>query len=109
MTRRAKVLDELRPRPFIEVSATDMEKEGFRDRARVRVVSRRGAIELEARASGRQTPGTVFIPFHFVEAAANLLTIDALDPHAKIPEFKFCSVRIEPVRESSGAGTAPVA
>ena len=95
MTRRAKVLDELNPRPFVEVATADLEREGMRDREHVRVVSRRGAIELEARASARMTPGTVFIPFHYAEAAANLLTIDALDPHAKIPEFKFCAVRLE--------------
>ena len=95
MTRRAKILEELNPRPFVEVAVSDLEKEGIRDRERVRVVSRRGSIELEARASARMTPGAVFVPFHYVEAAANLLTIDALDPHAKIPEFKFCAVRIE--------------
>ena len=95
MTRRAKVLNRLSPRPFVEVAADDLEAAGIRDRERVRVVSRRGSIELEARASARVTPGSVFIPFHFAEAAANLLTIDALDPHAKIPEFKVCAVRLE--------------
>ena len=95
MTRRAKVLDKLSPRPYVEVSGADLAKEGIRDRERVRVVSRRGSIELAARSSARMTPGSVFIPFHFAEAAANLLTIDALDPHAKIPEFKFCAVRLE--------------
>ncbi len=97
MTRRAKVLDELNPRPFADVSPVDLAKEGIRDRELIRVISRRGSIELEAHASGRMTPGTVFIPFHYAEAAANLLTIDALDPHAKIPEFKFCAVRLERV------------
>jgi len=62
----------------------------------VTVRSRRGAIRLPARSSPAVTPGSVFIPFHFREAAANVLTIDALDPHGKIPEFKYCAVRIEP-------------
>jgi formate dehydrogenase major subunit len=53
-------------------------------------------VELKARVTRRLRPGTVFIPFHYREAAANLLTIDALDPYAKIPEFKFCAVRVEP-------------
>jgi formate dehydrogenase major subunit len=62
----------------------------------VRVSSRRGSIELRLRLSQIEAPGNCFIPFHFREAAANLLTIDALDPYAKIPEFKFCAVRIDP-------------
>ena len=56
---------------------------------------RRGSIELEACISHRETPGSCFIPFHFREAAANLLTIDEVDPFGKIPEFKFCAVRVE--------------
>src|SRR5207237_256688 len=66
------------------------------DGTAVTVRARRGAIRLEARASERMGPGGVFIPFHFREAAANVLTIDELDPDGKIPEFKFCAVRIEP-------------
>jgi formate dehydrogenase major subunit len=62
----------------------------------VRVSSRRGSIELSARLSHRDTPGTCFIPFHFREAAANVLTIDEIDPDGKIPEFKFCAVKVEP-------------
>ena len=63
-----------------------------------RVSSRRGTIELEVKVSHREAPGNCFIPFHFREAAANLLTIDEIDPFGKIPEFKFCAVRIEPGR-----------
>ena len=60
------------------------------------MTSRRGAIELTVKVCTARCRGNVFIPFHFREAAANLLTIDALDPVGKIPEFKFCAVRIEP-------------
>ena len=63
------------------------------------MTSRRGSIELAAKLSHRETPGSCFIPFHFREAAANLLTIDEIDPFGKIPEFKFCAVRIEPTGE----------
>ena len=63
------------------------------------VESRRGAITLPARASARGRPGQVFIPFHYVEAAANLLTVDDLDPYGKIPEFKFCAVRVKRARK----------
>jgi anaerobic selenocysteine-containing dehydrogenase len=60
----------------------------------VEVASRRGAIRLRALVSGRSPEGTVFIPFHFVEAAANILTLNRLDPRAKIPDFKVCAVRL---------------
>ncbi len=73
----------------------DAEKLGVADGDFVRVTSRRGSIELKAQLTHRETPGSCFIPFHFREAAANLLTIDEIDPVGKIPEFKFCAVRIE--------------
>jgi predicted molibdopterin-dependent oxidoreductase YjgC len=62
----------------------------------VRVSSRRGTIVLRAWVTTRATAGVVFVPMHFAEAAANLLTIDALDPKAKIPEYKACAVRVVP-------------
>ncbi len=95
MTRRAAALDALQPRPFVEVHPDDLARHGVRDGDVVTVRSRRGAIRLETRTSDRVPVGSVFIPFHFREAAANVLTIDALDPFGKIPEFKFCAVRIE--------------
>jgi len=65
----------------------------------VRVTSRRGTIVLRASITEKTTPGVVFIPFHFAVAAANILTIDALDPLAKIPEYKVCAVNITKVTE----------
>jgi predicted molibdopterin-dependent oxidoreductase YjgC len=65
----------------------------------VRVTSRRGSIVLRVQVTMKANPGVVFIPFHFAEAAANLLTIDALDPLAKIPEYKACAVRVVKARE----------
>ena len=62
-----------------------------------RVRSRRGSIELLVRVSHREQLGNCFIAFHFREAAANLLTIDEIDPYGKIPEFKFCAVQVEPL------------
>jgi formate dehydrogenase major subunit len=96
MTRRAAALDALQPGPFVEVHPEDLRRHGLADGSVVTVRSRRGAIRLPARASEAVPMGSVFIPFHFREAAANVLTIDALDPFGKIPEFKFCAVRIEP-------------
>jgi formate dehydrogenase major subunit len=95
MTRRAAALDALQPGPFVEVHPDDLTRQALADGALVTVRSRRGAIRLPVRASQAVQPGSVFIPFHFREAAANVLTIDALDPFGKIPEFKFCAVRIE--------------
>ncbi|MBI3329578.1 MAG: formate dehydrogenase subunit alpha, partial [Nitrospinae bacterium] len=95
MTRRSKALDALSPEPFADLHPDDVAMLGARDGEVVRVRSRRGEIVLKARASARMTRGCVFIPFHFKEAAANLLTTDALDPYGKIPEFKFCAVRVE--------------
>ena len=65
----------------------------------VRVSSRRGSIVLRVNVSSKTGPGVVFIPMHFAEAAANLLTNDVLDPQAKIPEFKACAVQVFPARE----------
>jgi formate dehydrogenase major subunit len=95
MTRRSKALDALSPEPYADMHAEDLAALGISDGERVRLRSRRGEIVLKARESRRMNRGSVFIPFHFKEAAANLLTIDALDPYGKIPEFKFCAVRIE--------------
>ena len=96
MTRRSYALDSISPNALVFVSPADAQRMGLADGAFARVTSRRGSIELEVRVSHRETPGSCFIPFHFREAAANLLTIDEIDPFGKIPEFKFCAVRLEP-------------
>jgi formate dehydrogenase major subunit len=95
MTRRARALDEIAPHPFVEIHPQDASALQVAEGEPVRVRSRRGSIVVPARVTGKVAPGTVFVPFHFVEAAANLLTIDALDPTAKIPEYKYCAVRME--------------
>ncbi len=95
MTRRAKVLDELKPEPFVEIHPEDAASLGIAEGEAVRVTSRRGSIVLKAYLGERTHRGSVFIPFHFREAAANLLTMEDLDPDGKIPEFKFCAVRVE--------------
>lgn len=95
MTRRARTLDEISPEPYVDVNPMDLERLGIQDGEMVKVSSRRGTITLKVRASTRVSPGNVFIPFHFKEAAANVLTNDVLDPYGKIPEFKFCAVSIQ--------------
>ena len=97
MTRRSKFLDELEPDAICELSPADSHRLGIVAGAWVRVTSRRGMIELKARITGSTPEGLVFIPFCYAEAAANMLTNPKLDPFGKIPEFKFCSVRLEEV------------
>jgi formate dehydrogenase major subunit len=96
MTRRSYALDTIAPRALVFIHPADAAELGLADGEMARVSSRRGTIELEARVSHREARGNVFIPFHFREAAANLLTIDEIDPFGKIPEFKFCAVKVEP-------------
>ncbi|HLC40062.1 MAG TPA: formate dehydrogenase subunit alpha [Methylomirabilota bacterium] len=95
MTRRARALSEIQPEAFCEMHREDLAKLGLGGGESVTVSSRRGAITLRVHASPRVSRGSVFIPFHFREAAANTLTNDQLDPFGKIPEFKYCAVRVE--------------
>ena len=95
MTRRSPKLHRESPGPYVEVNEGDAERLGIQDGSSVRVSSRRGSITLEARVTGWILPGTIFIPFHFAEAAANRLTNNALDPVAQIPEFKVCAASLE--------------
>ena len=95
MTRRSRALHAIAPDARIEIHPDDLAALGARDGDQVNVASRRGSITLTVQASERLIPGSVFIPFHFREAAANVLTYDALDPYGKIPGFKFCAVRVE--------------
>jgi formate dehydrogenase alpha subunit len=97
MTRRSEKLEQEAPEAYVELHPDDAASIGLNGAKRVRVASRRGEIELAARVTPRIRPGVVFIPFHFVEAAANALTHAALDPDSGIPEFKVCAVRVTPV------------
>lgn len=94
MSRKSAGLHALVPGPFVEVNYRDAKRLRIRDGQRIRVESRRGAIELDAKVGERASEGVVFIPFHFWEAAANTLTNPALDLTAKIPELKVCAVRL---------------
>jgi predicted molibdopterin-dependent oxidoreductase YjgC len=98
LTRHSK-LDDLYPEARIEINPADAARLKIEEGQALRVSSRRGSIVLRAWVTPRTTVGVVFIPMHFAEAAANLLTIDALDPRAKIPEYKACAVRIVPVQK----------
>jgi formate dehydrogenase major subunit/formate dehydrogenase alpha subunit len=95
MTRRAKGLMEVYGQALVEVNPDDAERLGLNGNKRVRITSRRGSLEAEAWVTERVPPGMVYTNFHFPEAPTNALTIAALDPIAKIPEYKVCAVKIE--------------
>jgi len=95
MTRRCEVLDDLVPHGALEINPHDAESLGVTDGETVAVRSRRGRVEVPAKVTGKIAAGTVFLAFHFKEHPANALTIAALDPIAKIPEFKACAVSVE--------------
>ena len=97
MTRRSKVLDEIKPSGMVEISVNDAKKLNIADGEKVRVSTRRGAIEIDAMVTTKIKDGIIFIPFHFAETAANVLTNDVLDPVAKIPEYKVCAVKVEKI------------
>ena len=96
ITRRASKLDALEPEATVHISPEDMDTLGIEPGGRVRMTTRRGAIELAARREPGMPQGLVFMPFCYEEAAANILTNSALDPVGKIPELKFSAVRVEP-------------
>ncbi len=94
MTRRASVLDAIEPLPTVSVNPDDLTKMGVTEGDEIVVESRRGKIKAFAREMPGLRNGDIFIPFCFHEAAANLLTNEAIDPVGKIPEFKYCAVKI---------------
>ncbi|HVP87341.1 MAG TPA: formate dehydrogenase subunit alpha [Casimicrobiaceae bacterium] len=94
MTRRAEVLDSIEPVPVASMHSADLAALGAKPGETISVASRRGSISLVARADDGTPQGAIFIPFCYYEAAANLLTNPVLDPFGKIPEFKYCAVRV---------------
>ncbi len=101
MSRRARILDTLVPDGEVEIHPNDAKKLGVLHGAMVQVQSRRGTVTTRANVTDRIAEGALFMAFHFVEAAANQLTNDALDPISKIPEYKACAARVRPVPSGS--------
>jgi formate dehydrogenase major subunit len=111
MTRRAGVLDALEPEPVASMHPLDIAELGIKPGDVITVASRRGEVSLYARMDEGTPRGAVFIPFCYYEAAANELTNPALDPFGKIPEVKYCAVKVtaggpEPKQMSYGGGQA---
>jgi predicted molibdopterin-dependent oxidoreductase YjgC len=94
MTMKTDGLNERAPESFVEIARGDAQGMGIDDGDPVTIASRRGKIRARVRISRKAVAGTVFIPFHFAQAAANKLTNAALDPISGIPEFKVCAVKL---------------
>ena len=103
MTRRATLLDRLEPEAVAYLSPHDADRLGVAGGGTVRISTRRGIIELATRTDTGVAPGVIFVPFCYAEAPANMLTNPALDPFGKIPEFKFCAARVEPIDQPAAA------
>jgi len=95
MTMKTGGLNEIAPECFVELSPEDAQRFAIQDGALVGIASRRGRIQARVKISPKAVRGTVFLPFHYAQAAANRLTNAALDPIAGIPEFKVCAVKLE--------------
>ncbi len=103
MTRRSKVLDAVEPEANCSLHPKTLRKLGVEPGGLLRLSTRRGSIQIMARADRAVSEDMVFLPFAFVEAAANILTNSAVDPYGKIPEFKFSAVRAEAVNAQVAA------
>ncbi|MEM7632141.1 MAG: molybdopterin dinucleotide binding domain-containing protein, partial [Pseudomonadota bacterium] len=103
MTRRSKVLDAVEPEANCSLHPSTLRKLGTVPGDMVRLTTKRGSIEIMAREDRAVAPDMVFLPFAYVEAAANILTNPAVDPYGKIPEFKFSAVRVEAVEGAVAA------
>ncbi|HVP94719.1 MAG TPA: formate dehydrogenase subunit alpha [Methanoregulaceae archaeon] len=100
MTRRSADLEREEPTGWVEINTEDAAALDIRDEEMVRAITRRGEITIGARVTNNIKKGVVFMPFHYKECAANVLTNNALDPVAAIPEFKACAVRLEKIAEA---------
>jgi formate dehydrogenase major subunit/formate dehydrogenase alpha subunit len=103
MTRRVGPIEAHAGTPYVEINKTDAKRLGIHNGDTIVVKSRRGQVEIRVRISPRVSEGVLFIPMHYREAAANVITNDALDPEVKIPELKVCAAAIVTVIEGDGA------
>ena len=100
MTRRSDTLAKEVPTGWIEINTEDAKELGIADKEMIKAITRRGEVEVGAKVTDDIMKGVMFMPFHFAECAANFLTNNALDPIAKIPEYKACAVKVEKITEA---------
>lgn len=94
MTGTSPQLSRAAPRPYVEINPDDARKWGLAERDKVRVTTRRGSLVMEAKVIDRPKQGTIFIPWHWPESLSNILTIDAVDPGSKEPEYKVAAAQV---------------
>jgi predicted molibdopterin-dependent oxidoreductase YjgC len=99
MSRRSKGLEEIAPESLLEMNPVDGKRLKVEDKDWVRVSSRRGQLETKVQITDRVNEGAVFLTFHYRESPTNLLTNDAFDPVAKIPELKVAAVKVERIQK----------
>lgn len=102
MTRRATILDAIEPMATVSMHGEDMTQLGVSAGDVITVQSRRGEVAIHVRRDDGTPRGVIFIPFAYYEAAANLITNSALDPFGKIPEFKYCAVKLAKGGDAAG-------
>jgi predicted molibdopterin-dependent oxidoreductase YjgC len=100
MSRKSRGINEVFPEAVVEINSKDADSLGLSEHETVRITSRRGSVNVKAMITDRVPEGEIFMPFHFSESAANVLTNDALDMEAKTPEYKIAAVRIERMSET---------
>jgi len=100
MTRRSESLENEEPTGWIEINPEDAKALNVKDKEMVKATTRRGTVNVPARVTKDIMKGVMFMPFHYKECAANVLTNNALDPIAKIPEFKACAIKVEKIAEA---------
>ena len=97
MTRKSAAINQVSPTGYVEINSGDAKKLQIADGDNVEVATRRGKVTTLAKVTDGIEKGWLFMPFHFAESPANMLTIDSLDPIAKIPEYKVCAAKIKSV------------
>ena len=97
MTRKSSAINQVSPTGYVEIHTSDADKLGIQDGDKVEVISIRGKVNTLAKVTNNIEIGWLFMPFHFCEGPANMLTIDALDPIAKIPEYKACAATVRKI------------
>ena len=102
MTRKSRVINQVSPTGYVEIHPDDAGRLKISDGEKVEVATRRGKVVTLAKVTEAIGAGWLFMPFHFKEGAANILTNDALDPLAKIPEYKACAARVRKVKGNGG-------
>jgi predicted molibdopterin-dependent oxidoreductase YjgC len=98
MTRKSAAINQISPTGYVEIHPGDAEKLRINNGDKVEVVTRRGNVVTLAKVTSEIEKGWLFMPFHFAEGPANMLTIDKLDPVAKIPEYKVCAAQVRKVK-----------